>query len=113
MKLRQDINDIGDIKLSEKQHGLIDGLLAESENARNFLVDRIERTDGDDLTTDELLTAYADYCVDKRWMTLPETIFKRQLTDLMLELFSAPKSHSIGGCKRGFRGVRFKIVSQQ
>ena len=43
MKLRQDINEIGDIKLSEKQHGLIDGLLAESESAQHFLIDRIER----------------------------------------------------------------------
>jgi hypothetical protein len=114
MKLRQDIIEIGDIKLSEKQHGLIDGVLAESESARHFLIDCIERDRGNEasITIDELLSAYGDYCSDKKWNTLPETVFKRLLTDLMLQLFSAAKSHSIGG-KRGFRGVRFKIVSQQ
>ena len=111
LMLLEDIAEFGDIMMTERQHSLVDALLAESESVRHFLNDRVERADGEDLTVDELLLAYGDYCTDKSWMPLPVTEFQRELPNLMLEIFSAPRSHSIkrkDGSKRGFYRVRLR-----
>ena len=113
--LLKDIDERGDIRLRKRQQVQVDALLAESESARHFIIDRIERADGEDLTVDELLLAYGDYCADNSWVPMPVTIFQRELPNLMLELFSTAKSHSIkreDGSKRGFYRVRFKNESK-
>ncbi len=113
--LLKDIDELGDIRLSEQQQTHVDALLAESESARHFIIDRVERADGCDLTVDELLLDYADYCADNSWVPMPVTIFQRELPNLMLELFSVPRSHSIkreDGSKRGFYRVRLKNESK-
>ena len=113
--LLKDIDERGDIRLRKRQQVQVNALLAESESARHFIIDRIERADGEDLTVDELLLAYGDYCTDKSWVPLPVTEFQRELPNLMLELFSTAKSHSIkrkDGSKRGFYRVRLKNESK-
>ncbi len=107
LMLLEDIAEFGDIRMTERQHSLV----AESESVRHFLNDRVERANGGDLTGDELLLAYGDYCTDKSWGPLPVTEFQRELPNLMLEIFSAPKSHSIkrkDGSKREFYRVRLR-----
>jgi phage/plasmid-associated DNA primase len=111
--LLQDIPDEGgDIDLTERQRGIIDALLAESDSLRNFLMECIVSAADSDLTVREVVEAYASYCPNKGWKPLPVTEVYDSLEGLMLELFTVSKSHSVkredGGGQRGFRGVRFR-----
>ncbi len=70
-----------------------------------------------DLSTTEIVEAYAEYCPLKGWNPKPITVIHRELESLMLELFGTSKSNSIirkdedsqkEKCYRGFRRVAFK-----
>ena len=109
--LLQDIDETGDIRLTPRQKGIIDSLLAESDSLRAFLEAHVEKCPGDDLASQEIVQAYADYCPEMGWDPLPDTVIGKQLPDLMLELFQAVKAHDIkrdGRSLRGFRNVALK-----
>jgi phage/plasmid-associated DNA primase len=100
----------GDFVLTERQRGIVDSLLAESDSLRHFLQDRVMADAYGDLTVSELVEAYAAFCPEKKWQPLPITEVQRQLEGLMLELFGVSKCHGIERAdktQRGFRGVKF------
>ncbi len=106
-----DIAEIGDINLSPAQESIVDALLGESDSLRHFLIDKIEKDGNSDLTTNEIVEAYAEYCPTKGWNAKPITIVYKELEGLMLELFATAKAQSIersGKPFRGFRRVGFK-----
>jgi phage/plasmid-associated DNA primase len=101
----------GDIVLTERQKGIVDSLLAESDSLRLFLRDRIERVDGVDLSVSEIVEAYADFCPNMGWHPMPITEVQHSLEGLMLDLFQVTKSHCVkrdGSSVRGFFGVCLK-----
>jgi phage/plasmid-associated DNA primase len=101
----------GDIVLTERQKGIVDRLLAESDSLRSFLHDRLEPAPGADVSVTEILEAYAAFCPEKGWNPMPITEVQRSLEGLMLELFQVTKSHCIkrsGSSARGFFGVNLK-----
>jgi phage/plasmid-associated DNA primase len=101
----------GDIVLTERQKGIVDGLLAESDSLRVFLRDCVDRAPGADVSVSELIEAYAAFCPDKGWNPMPITEVQRSLEGLMLELFQVTKSHCVqrdGKSVRGFFGVNLK-----
>jgi putative DNA primase/helicase len=101
----------GDIVRTERQKGIVDSLLAESDSLRLFLRDRIERADDIDLSVNEIVEAYADFCPNTGWHPMPITEVQRSLEGLMLELFQVTKSHCVkrdGSSVRGFFGVSLK-----
>jgi hypothetical protein len=101
----------GDIVRTERQKGIVDRLLAESDSLRLFLRDRIERADGIDLSVNEIVEAYADFCPNMGWNPMPITEVQHSLEGLMLELFQVTKSHCVkrdGSSVRGFFGVSLK-----
>ncbi len=109
--LLADIAETGDIRLTPRQAGVVDSLLAESDSLRFFLRENVVKTHGTDLTVAEIIQAYAHYCPDQGWDPLPETQIGRQLPDLMMEMFQTVKANSCqraGKAARGFRGVAFK-----
>jgi phage/plasmid-associated DNA primase len=109
--LLEDVAAIGDIRLTERQQGLVDSLLAESDSLRAFLRERIDRADSEALTTSEIVESYAEFCPERGWEPLPITAIHRQLESLMLELFQVCRSNSVqrdGKSQKGFRGVAFK-----
>ena len=106
-----DASSNGDIALTDRQTQIVDSLLAESDSLRFFLRERIERADDADLSVNEIVEAYADFCPDMGWRAMPITEVHGSLAGLMLELFRVTKSHSIkrdGKSVRGFFGVTFK-----
>jgi phage/plasmid-associated DNA primase len=109
-KLLTEIPDEGgDFILTQRQKGVVDSLLAESDSLRHFLQSRVQVDSYGDATTSELIEAYAAYCPEHRWQPLPITEVQRQLEGLMLEIFGVSKSHSVdrdGKTQRGFRGVK-------
>lgn len=84
--LLNDIEETGDIRLTPRQASVVDSLLAESDSLRAFLTANVEKMTGYDLTSQELVQAYADFCPEMGWDPLPDTIIGRQMPDLMLEL---------------------------
>jgi len=108
--LLDDIEETGDIRLTARQSGVVDSLLAESDSLRFFLRECVKHEKGSDLTVGEIVQAYAHYCPEKGWDPLPESSIGSQLGTLMLELFQTAKSNSCqrdGRATRGFRGVTF------
>ena len=106
-----DIEVTGNIRLTDRQRGIVDSLLAESDSLRHFLNARVQSAPGSDLTCDEIVRAYANYCPEMGWEALGETVIARQLPSLMLELFRTTNTHDIqrdGRNRRGFRDVAFK-----
>ena len=106
--LLQDIREHGDVQLTEAQDKIVDGLLAESDSLRHFLMEKVEQKQTADLSITEIVEAYAEYCPDKGWNPKPITIIYRELESLMLELFKTSKSHSLkrdGRNAKGFRRV--------
>jgi putative DNA primase/helicase len=109
--LLDDVERTGDVVLSERQQKVVDALLAESDSLRLFLQEKVERAELDDLSVDELVTTYAEFCPQMGWVSLPITEIQKMLPELMLELFHVSKSHSIkrdGRNVRGYSKVRFK-----
>lgn len=109
--LLTDIAETGDIRLTPRQAGVVDSLLAESDSLRYFLRENVVKAPGSDLSVGEIVQAYAHYCPDKGWDPLPETQIGRQLPDLMMELFHVVKTNNTlrdGKAARGFRGVAFR-----
>ena len=108
--LLKDIEETGTIRLTDRQKGIVDSLLAESDSLRWFLTDTVKRQNGSDLTVHEIIQAYADYCPDKGWQPMKDSQIGYQLPSLMLELFQTVRSNSCqrdGKAARGFRGVAF------
>jgi P4 family phage/plasmid primase-like protien len=100
----------GDYVMSRTQREVVDSLLAESDSLRHFLQDRVAVDSYGDVTTAELIEAYAAYCPERKWQAMPITEVQRQLEGLMLELFGVSKCHGVernGKSQRGFRGVKF------
>ena len=101
----------GDFALTERQRGIVDSLLAESDSLRNFLQARVVADAGGDMTVTEIVEGYAAYCPDQKWQAMPITEVQRQLEGLMLELFGVSKCHGVERNEkhhRGFRGVMFR-----
>ncbi len=109
--LLEDIRAVGDVKLSESQNNTIEALLAESDSLRHFLTDSVVRDENSQLSVQEIIEAYAEYCPKKGWTAKPITIIYRELPNLMVQLFKTAKSNSVsvsGKEIRGFRHVSFK-----
>jgi phage/plasmid-associated DNA primase len=111
-KLRSDLEHYGDIHLVERQHQAIENVLEESDSLRIFLNRCIQRAEGqDNLTVDEIVTAYLDFCVGQGWVPLSPGVVQRHLESLMLEYFASGRDKHIerdGKAQRGFRHVRFR-----
>jgi putative DNA primase/helicase len=108
--LLKDIEETGTIRLTDRQKGIVDSLLAESDSLRWFLTNRVRRQDGSDLTVNEIVQTYAGYCPEMGWQPMKDSQIGYQLPSLMLELFQTVKSNSCqreGKAARGFRGVAF------
>jgi P4 family phage/plasmid primase-like protien len=111
-KLLSEIPDEGgDFVLTKRQRGVVDSLLAESDSLRHFLQEEICVDTYGDVTTSEVIEAYAAYCPERRWQPLPITEVQNKLEGLMLELFGVTKRHDIKRderSQRGFSGVKFR-----
>ena len=105
----------GDIALSGRQRERVHALLSESDSLRIFLRDNIVPIQGASLTVAEIVQGYNQFAIDNGWSPLPIAIVQRQLEDLMMELFSTPRSNCVkrdGKDQRGFFNVRFRMDSK-
>lgn len=112
VKLLQELStDNGDLKLSSEQEKRVDDLLNESDSIRAFASERLEISKGDNITTEELLTAYFNFCDAKGWQAENATSFNRNITDAMLEIHRTHKRTDVkrdNKNHRGFYNVKLK-----
>jgi hypothetical protein len=106
----QEVREHGDLLLTQRQLGIVNSLLEESESLRVFLVECVERRENSDLAVSEIMEAYYDFCPTRGWEALPSTAAQGQLPNLMLELYRVYRRHDIkrGTNVRGFKGVALK-----
>jgi hypothetical protein len=111
-KLLQDIKACGDIALSAEQKKRVEDLLDESDSLTLFLKESVQTASNtDDLSTDELITAYAKYCIERKWDMIPASAAERRLPDKMSLLFRLRKCHDIqrdGKNRNGDHGVTLR-----
>ena len=109
----RDIAETGTLCLSQAQEKRVNALLAESESVRHFVSDFCVKDPNGDITSDEAVRAYAEYCSDRGWNPLPVITVQQQLPDLMLEFYRSAKSNSLqraGKSQKGWRGVRLADI---
>jgi hypothetical protein len=102
----QELESGGDFVLTANQQRRVDRLLSESQSIRFFVSERIVADPDADLATDEIISAYADYCKEKEWKPQPAKIVERQLPDLMLEIHTARPDRHLSRDNRTVRGYR-------
>ena len=108
LRLRELSRQRKDIPLTTAQADRIEALIAESDSLRLFIKQRVRRQTGTSLTTDEILSAYENYCSVKGWSALPRKRFEQQLGPLMMEFHQAAKRNDLkrgNSVKRGFMHV--------
>jgi phage/plasmid-associated DNA primase len=101
----------GDLILSTEQTERIENLLTQSDGFRAFIMRELVTTDGEDISVDELITAYADYARGKKWRIPKQQTLQEQAQELMIEIWGIARSHSIerdGKNVRGYRGIRLR-----
>lgn len=109
--LLKDIENYGDVALTNEQASRVDRLLAESDSLCNFLKDRVKRDFATALAVSEIIEEYGRYCLLHGWTPKPYTTVRGELQSLMLEMFGVGQSHSVslnGLEVRGYRNVGFK-----
>jgi len=110
MRLLKELStDDGDLTLSQAQNKRIDDLLNESNSMRAFASEWLDISEGDNITTEELVTAYFDYCEDKGWQAENTTHFTRNIENIMVDMYRAHKRKDIkrgDTSKRGFCNIK-------
>lgn len=103
-----ELDQTGDFVLTQRQHDRIEALLCESDSLRVFVNSRTAKVKGTDVTTDELVSAYAAFCEERGWEPLPRRAVERQLPDLVLDRFQTTRRNDIqreGKSQKGYAHV--------
>ncbi|MGC9451675.1 MAG: phage/plasmid primase, P4 family [Oceanipulchritudo sp.] len=107
----EEIGELGDFRMTDNQRQRVDDLLAESDSVRAFLRTCLEPTVMGDLSTEELIRAYREFCDQKGWDAQSQKQVERTLPDLMMEAFGIVRSHKIerfGRSLRGYAGIQLR-----
>lgn len=105
------------LSLTPAQLDRVDGLLNASDSVRAFLRGSVISAPTENVTVDELSSAYADFCAEQGWRGVSNRDFQGQLPDAMLELFRVAKRNDIkrndengdSKARKGFAGVQLAV----
>lgn len=112
VRLLREIKADGCVKLSTVQADRIENLLAESESVSVFARKCIIRSESDDVTVDEIVSHYNQYCITRGWLPLPVRRVEGELRDVMNREHQAAKRNDIkraGKHHRGFAHLRIQL----
>jgi hypothetical protein len=87
----KDLQSHGRISMTDAQKKRVNDLIYESQALELFVEERIKEGEGTDLSSEEIVEAYAEFCRGNNWSSLPLKTVERRLVDLMLEHFNAHK----------------------
>ena len=91
----QQLKDHGTIQLTETQRNRVNLLLAESDSVRNFVIQCVERRDGENVSVAELQAAYFEYCDEMGWRSLTSREFGTGVSEAMLEIRHVSRRNDI------------------
>lgn len=108
-----ELQRIGRFELSAAQQERVENLLAESESARHFAEDCLEKCQGAQLTVQDALVAYAEYADAKGWELGPDRRRSTEIQQAILEVHRVALSHDIkkhedSKACRGWRHLRLR-----
>jgi P4 family phage/plasmid primase-like protien len=116
VKLFHDLDQYGRIQLSKEQSQRVEGLLAESDSIRSFVLNCVEVRHGSDVTTAELIEAYTAYCEGRGWRAETVSSFENQIRNIMLETHRLSRRNDIkrnGKSQRGYMHVALRIDQRE
>jgi phage/plasmid-associated DNA primase len=100
----------GKIPRTKEQKRRINDLLEESDCVNIFVKKYIKPSPNGDLTSNEILIAFAKYCKTRNWRIIPERFFQENLKSAMLEHYDTNRRNDIlrnGKAQRGYAKVQF------
>jgi len=103
-----ELNSGGDFRLTKAQIDRIENLLLESRSVAEFIKGGVVKKAKGEVSVDELLRAYVEFCRAKNWEPVSHREFSRQLTDLMISTHGIYKRNDVqrdGKSVRGFKGI--------
>jgi hypothetical protein len=106
---------VGDLALSAEQFLRIDKLLTQSQGFRTFLGRELVAADGEDISVEELIEAYAIHARGQKWRVPKRQTLQEQAQDLILEIWGVARSNSVIRDEknvRGYRGLRFRLEDE-
>jgi putative DNA primase/helicase len=111
IKLLHDLEQHGRIQLSREQMQRVEGLLAESDSIRAFVLGCVETCHGSDATVTELGEVYTTYCEARGWKAESISNFENQIRNIMLEIHRLSRRNDIkrnGKSQRGFMHIALR-----
>ena len=116
VKLLIELDLNGRIQLSKNQKQRVEGLLAESDSIRAFVLQCVEVRQGSDVTIAELIEAYTAYCEGRGWRAETITSFENQIRNIMLETHRLSRRNDIkrhGKSQRGYMHVTLRTDQRE
>ena len=108
-----ELEESGNFKLTPEQKSRVNLLLAESESVKYFVTERVFRQrGGQGLSTEELVTAYIDYCNDHNWRPFGIKDVERALPDIMMAIHGVHVGNHIVRNEKRARGYPHVALAQ-
>lgn len=98
----------GHITPTPEQKKRVDELLLESDSVGSFVSDCVKPDAGRNITIEDLLAGYVNYCQKRGWEQLSENQFRRRIGDVMLDIHGVTSNNGIlrnGKSARGYSGM--------
>jgi P4 family phage/plasmid primase-like protien len=94
----------GQVQMTAEQINRIDALLSESDSVRHFVSKCVVKYEDNDVTVQELLTAYSNFCDEQGWQAVTVRQFENQVSDVMMEVHRVVKRTDIKRNEKNQRG---------
>jgi phage/plasmid-associated DNA primase len=105
--LLHELQEHGKYILTAAQQSKIDRLVSESNSVSEFVRQCVSREAHADVTSDQLVEGYTEFCKGKGWHPLPAHTVEKQLPDAMMQIHHASRRNDIAriyGAQRGYKG---------
>lgn len=111
LQLLAELETYGQMQMTPEQINRVDALLSESDSVRHFVSQCVIKDSTTDVTVQELVTAYNDFCHEQGWQPVTVRQFENQISDRMMEVHGVVRRTDIkrnDKSQRGFAHVRLK-----
>ena len=103
------------MQLTDDQNSRVEALLCESDSVRHFVSHCVEKRDSSDVTVNEMVTAYINFCETRGWQAVTVRQFESTVSDIMMEIHRASKRTDIqrnNKNQRGYANIALKDQSK-
>jgi putative DNA primase/helicase len=115
IRLLDELDESGRMQLTDDQNSRVEALLCESDSVRHFVRNCVEKRGSSDVTVNEMVTAYINFCVTRGWQAVTVRQFESTVSDIMMEIHRASKRTDIqrnNKNQRGYANIALKDQSK-